>query len=156
MLRRRLRALAAATALLPAWCWAPAARAQFSKPEIAVEYRQSALFLMGNHMARIKAQLDVSKPNLDIVRASAALIDTLKTLPFEAFVQGTSDVGDTAAKPEIWTERERFDKLARDMQDRVAQLAEAARNGNVAAIRTAFGEAGKACKSCHDDYRRKR
>jgi len=60
----------------------PAAWGQFSKPEVAVEYRRAALYLMGNHMQRIKGQLDVSKPDLQVIRASTALIDTLKTLPF--------------------------------------------------------------------------
>jgi len=137
-------------------CAAPGWAQVFAKPETAVEYRRSALFLMGNHMQRIKAELDVSKPKLESIRASATLIDTLKTVPFEAFVPGTDDVGDTAAKPEIWTEPERFKKLAGEMQDRVAKLDEAARSGDLAAIRSAFSEAGKACKSCHDDYRKKR
>lgn len=132
------------------------AQAQFAKPEDAVEYRQSAFTLMGNHFKRIKAQLDVSKPDVDAIRASTALLEVLKLLPYEAFVPGTSDVGDTAAKPEIWTEQDRFKKLAREMQDRVAKLDEAARSGDVSGIRAAFNEAGKACKNCHDDYRRKR
>jgi len=136
--------------------YVPATWGQFAKPETAVQYRQAALFLMGNHMQRIKGQLDYSKPDLEVIRASAALLDTLKTLPYEAFVEGTADVGDSAAKPEIWTEPERFKKLAGEMQDRVTKLNDAARSGEVAAIRTAFGEAGKACKNCHDDYRRKK
>jgi len=136
--------------------WGQGAQAQFTKPETAVEYRQAAMFLMGNHMQRIKTELDVSKPNLEVIRASAALLDVLKTVPFEAFVEGTSEIGDTAAKPEIWADPERFKRLARQMQDRVAQLDDSARGGDVAAIRAAFGEAGKACKSCHDDFRKKR
>lgn len=153
--RNCLPAAAFLACAIPAWAQV-APVTPFSKPEVAVEYRQSVMFLMGNHMARIKAQLDVSKPNLDAVRASVALIDTLKMLPYEAFIPGTLDVGDSAAKPEIWTERERFDRLAGEMQDRVAELNTAARSGDVAAIRTAFGEAGKACKKCHEDYRKKR
>jgi cytochrome c556 len=140
---------AAAMATAPAW-------AQFAKPESAVEYRQAAFSLMANHMGRIKAQLDLAKPNLDAIRASTALIEVLKTLPYEAFIDGTSDVADTAAKPEIWTERDKFDKRAHEMQDKAAQLNAAARAGDVAAIRTAFGETGKACKNCHEDYRRKK
>jgi len=151
MLLRRWMVLALMLTLSAQGAWA-----QFSKPETAVQYRQAALFLMGNHMQRIKAELDFSKPNLEVIRASAALIDVLKTVPFEAFVEGTLDTGDTAAKAEIWTEPERFKKLASHMQDRVGELDAAARRGDVAAIRAAFGEAGKACKACHDDYRRKK
>lgn len=141
--------LGSAAAGTPAW-------AQFAKPESAVEYRQSAFTLMGNHMGRIKGQLDYGKPSLEIIRGSAALLDTLKALPFEAFISGSSDTHDTAAKPEIWTEREKFNQRAKEMQDKVAQLNGAARAGNIVAIRTAFGETGKACKNCHDDYKKKR
>jgi cytochrome c556 len=133
----------------PAW-------AQFSKPESAVEYRQSAFTLMANHMSRIKAQLDLGKVNLDVIRSSAAIVNVLKSLPFEAFVPGSSDVGDTAAKPEIWTERDKFDKLATEMQNKVTRLNEVARSGDINAIRGAFGETGRACKNCHDDYKRKK
>lgn len=131
------------------------AQAQFAKPEAAVEYRQSAFTLIGNHMGRIKVQLDLGKPNVEAIRASTALIETLKTLPFEAFIEGSSNVADTAAKPEIWTERDKFDKRAKEMQDKVAQLNAAARGGDISAIRAAFGETGKACKNCHDDYKKK-
>jgi cytochrome c556 len=139
----------ALVAAAPAW-------AQFSKPELAVKYRKSALFLMGNHMQRIKAELDVSKPDLAVVRSSAALLDQLKALPYDAFLPGTGDIEDSAAKPEVWTDAERFKKLAAQMQDRVAELDAAARAGDVPAIRKAFEETGKACKSCHDDFRRKK
>jgi cytochrome c556 len=150
-----MRPVLLATVLASALCAVPA-WGQFAKPELAVRYRQAVMFLMGSHMQRIKGQLDYSKPDREVIRASTALIETLKTLPFEAFVEGTTEVGDSAAKPEIWTEPQRFKKLAGEMQERVATLNDAARAGDVAAIRTAFGEAGKACKSCHDDYRSKR
>jgi cytochrome c556 len=142
--------------LLAALAVGAPALAQFAKPEAAVEYRQSALYLMGNHMGRIKAELDVSKPSLDAIRASADLLNVLKMLPYEAFVPGTADVGDTAAKPEIWTDNDRFKKLAKDMQDRVSDLDKAAHGTDVAAIRDAFQATGKACKACHDDFRKKR
>ena len=100
--------LASIAAAVPSW-------AQFAKPEAAVEYRQSAFTLIGNHMGRIKGQLDYGKPNLDIIRRSAALIDTLKDVPFDAFIEGSSNAGDTAAKSEIWTERDKFDKKAHEM-----------------------------------------
>jgi len=141
--------LATLTAAAPAW-------AQFAKPEAAVEYRQSAFTLIGNHMGRIKAQIDSGKPSLEVIRSSAALIETLKTLPFEAFVEGSADVADSAAKPEIWTEREKFDKRAKEMQEKAGLLNAAARSGDMGAIRTAFGDTGKACKNCHEDYKKKK
>jgi cytochrome c556 len=130
------------------------APAQFARPELAVKYRQSVMFLMGNHLQRIKAELEVSKPDLARVRASTGLLEQLKTLPFEAFVPGTESIENSAAEPEVWSEAVRFRELAGQMQERVGALDAAARAGDVAALRTAFVQAGKACKRCHDDFRR--
>lgn len=63
---------------------------QFGKPETAVQHRQAALFLMGNHKQRIKAERDFSRPNPEVVRASASLIDVLKTVPSEALLKARS------------------------------------------------------------------
>ncbi len=90
------------------------------------------------------------------VRSDAALLNQLKTLPYEAFLPGTDDIKDTAAKPEVWSDSDRFKKLAADMQDRVSELNAAASLGDVAAIRKSFGDTAKAYITCHDDFRRKR
>lgn len=146
-----------AAAVLCASCLAAApVHAQFARPEEAVDYRQAALTLIGNHMKRIKAQLASSRPDLERIRASASLVNALKTLPFEAFLPGTADVGDSAARPVIWTDRAHFDRLAREMQEKAGGLDAAARTGNIGAIRTAFGETSRACKSCHEDFKKKK
>jgi cytochrome c556 len=41
------------------------------------------------------------------------------------------------------------------MQKAVAELNTAAKSGNLETIKIAFGEAGKSCKACHDNYRKK-
>jgi len=75
-------------------------------------------------------------------------------LPFAGFVEGT-DKGNTKAKPEIWSENDKFKAGATRMQEEVAKLNVAAKTGNADQIKAAFGEAAKACKACHDDYRKK-
>jgi len=44
------------------------AAAQFAKPEDAVKYRQSAMFLMGQNAGRINAQLKTDKPNVQVIQ----------------------------------------------------------------------------------------
>jgi cytochrome c556 len=39
------------------------------------------------------------------------------------------------------------------MQEVVVKLAAAARTGSLDQIKAAFGDAGGACKNCHDNYR---
>jgi cytochrome c556 len=130
------------------------ALAQFQKPEDAVKYRQSAMALIGNHFGRIYGQLKADKPNVQAIQSSAALVETLSTLPFEAFV-ADSTLPNSKAKPEIWTDQEKFKAAAQKMQAAVAKLNTAAKGGDVAAIKAAFGDAGGTCKGCHDDFRAK-
>jgi hypothetical protein len=69
------------------------------------------------------------------------------------FIEGT-DKGDTKAKPEIWSESDKFKAAAAKMQEEMAKLNVAAKAGNLDAIKVAVGETGKQCKGCHDTYRK--
>jgi cytochrome c556 len=131
------------------------ASAQFAKPEDAVKYRQSAMALMGNHMGRINAQLKSGSPNIQTIQSSAALVETLSKLPFEAFTPGTDMVANTKVKPEYFKDTAKVKELTEKMQAEVSKLAAVAKGGDVKAIQTQFGTVGQACKSCHDDYRMK-
>ena len=131
------------------------AYAQFAKPEDAVKYRQSAMALMGNHAGRINAQLKSDKPNVQMIQSSAALIETLSKLPFEAFTPGSDLVAHTKAKAEIWNEQAKFKELSEKMQGEVGKLAATAKGGDVKAIQAQFGKVGQACKTCHDDFQSK-
>jgi cytochrome c556 len=140
-------ALALAIAATSAW-------AQFRKPEEAIKYRQGAMFVMANHFARIGAMVNGRVPfDADAVRANADIVALLAKLPFAGFIEGT-DKGDTKAEAEIWTEPDKFRAATQKMQDEVARLNAAAKTGNLAQIKTAFGAVGESCKSCHDNYRK--
>lgn len=130
------------------------AMAQFQKPEDAIKYRKAALTVMGTHFGRIGAMASDKAPfDAKIAAENAAIVETMSKLPWAGFVAGT-DKGDTRAKPEIWAEQAKFKKSADDMQAAVAQLNTAAKTGNLDAIKTAFGAAGKSCKACHDAFRK--
>ncbi len=84
---------------------------------------------------------------------AAALADEItaaaKTLP-ELFPAGS--IGpDSRAKPEIWSDAERFAELFAEMPARSAAIADAARNGGEA--RKALFAMFKNCKACHRDFR---
>lgn len=143
-----LCAVAGALAAVPA-------QAQFSKPEDAIRYRQSAYVLMGNHMGRINTQLRADKPDMAAIQRSAAVIDFASQLPGEGYIPGSDKGGNppTRAKPEVFTDP-KVRQLGGAMREAVVKLNAAAKAGDVAAIRTAFAETGKSCKACHDDFRR--
>jgi len=133
-----------------------AARAQqFAKPEDAVKYRQSALSLMGTHFGRIGAVVKGEKPyDKAAVEADAVLVETLARLPWQAFPAG-SDTANSKAKPEIWKEQDKFHAASDKLQVEVGNLVAAAKSGDLAAIKKAFGATGQSCKACHDDFRNK-
>ena len=144
----------AAVATAAFLCCGPAA-AQFKNADAAIEYRQGALAVMDNHYDRIGAMAKGKVPfDAGAAQANADLVVTLAKLPWSAFVEG-SDKGDTNARPEIWSQADKFKAAAQRLQDATVKLAEAARSGKPDALKTAFGATSEACKSCHDDFRKK-
>lgn len=138
--------LAVATAL-------PAA-AQFAKPEDAIKYRKAVFTVMATHFGRVAAMANGRAPfDAKVAADSAEIATTMSKLPFVAFVPGT-DKGETRAKPEIWTDADKVKRLAEKMQEEMVKFNAAAKTGNIDSIKAAAGDTGKACKACHDDYRK--
>ena len=130
------------------------AAAQFAKPEDAVKYRKAAFTVMATHFGRVAAMANGRIPFDAKAAVDNAEIATLMSkLPYAGIVEGT-DKGDTKAKPEIWTERDKFNAAATKMQDEMVKLNAAAKTGDVATIKAAAGGVGQACKGCHDNYRK--
>lgn len=141
----------AAAALIGLATTLPAA-AQFQKPEDAVKYRQSAMYVMANHFGRVAAMVQGKAPfDAAAAAANAEIVATMSKLPFAGFIEG-SQVANTKAKPEVWTDRARFDAGAVKMQEATARLSAAAKSGSLDQIKAAFGPAAQACKACHDDF----
>lgn len=131
-----------------------AAQAQFAKPEDAIKYRKAAFTVMASHFGRNAPVVRGERPfNAQEAAANAAIVETMSTLPFTAFGAGT-DKGDTKAKPEIWTDTAKFNAAKDAMIKAVADFSAAAKSGNEAAFKAAFGGVGKTCKGCHDDFRK--
>lgn len=129
--------------------------AQFAKPEDAIKYRKSALFVMQQHYARIGAMASGRAPfDAKTAADNAAIAESMSKLPWAAFGEGT-DKGDTKALPEIWKEQAKFKAAADKMQGEMSKLSAAAKTGNLDSIKTAFQATSGTCKACHDDFRGK-
>ncbi len=140
-------ALAAITTALPA-------AAQFAKPEDAVKYRKAAFTVMATHFGRVGAMVQGKVPfDAAAAQANIEIATMMSKLPFTAFGPGT-DVGETRAKPIIWSDNAKFVAAATKMQDEMAKLNVAAKTGNLDQIKAAFGPVGQSCKACHDDFRK--
>ena len=130
------------------------AAAQFAKPEDAIKYRQSVMTVMATHFGRIGAVVQGKVPyDAKATADNAAIVYSMSKLPFTAFVDG-SDKG-SKAKPEIWKEMDKFQAGAKDLQEQAAKLDAAAKSGNLDAVKAAFGDTGKTCKACHDNFKDK-
>ena len=132
------------------------AHAQFSKPEDAIKYRQSAYTIMGAQMSRIFTELKSPKPDVAAIQRSANIVDFVSQLPGEGFIPGSEKGGNppTRAKPEVFTDP-KLREYGREMRQEVVKLNEIAKSGDVAAIRSQFQATAKTCDNCHDNYRNK-
>ena len=149
-----MRALLLAVTAAVGFMVALPAAAQFQKPEDAVKYRKSAFQVMGTHFGRIGAMVNGRVPfDAAASAANAEVVAFVSKLPYAGFVDGTAGTEKGAPKANVWTERAKFDDLAKKMQDEVAKLAVTAKSGNADQLKSAFGAAAGTCKSCHDDYR---
>lgn len=141
-------ALAAATAALPAV-------AQFAKPEDAIKYRQSALFVMQQNFSRVAAMAAGKAPfDAKVAADSAAVAEFAGKLPWAGFGEGTDKGRDNRAKAEIWSDKAKFNGYAEKMEAEMGKLSAAAKTGSLDSIKLAVGAVGGTCKTCHDAFRK--
>ena len=136
-----------------AFTLAAPASAQFAKPEDAVKYRQSAMFIMGQNFGRIGAMVNGKAPyDPAVAEASAAVVAEMAKLPWPGFMKNTDGLS-KKAKPEIWSDEAKFKKASEHLQDEAPKLATAAKAHNLDTLKAQFSATAKTCKGCHDDFR---
>ncbi|MBD9668553.1 cytochrome c556 [Variovorax beijingensis] len=146
MIRLASFALAAACAAISL----PAA-AQFAKPEDAIKYRQSALFVMGQHFSRVGAMANGRIPyDAAAASANAEIVAEMAKLPWTAFGAGTEG---GKGKPEVWKEAAKFKEHQDKMVAETGKLVIAAKAGTIEALKAQFSATAASCKACHDSFR---
>lgn len=124
-----------------------------AKPEQLVKQRQSAMALIGWYFGPIGAMMRGDRPfDAPTVARNAGYLEMLSKMPAEGFQPTTKDQK-TNARPEVWTDKPKFDKALENMQVEIAKLNGVAKGGDQGAIKTQFGAVGKSCANCHDDFR---
>ncbi|MDR6886380.1 MULTISPECIES: c-type cytochrome [Variovorax] len=127
------------------------ATAQFAKPDDAIKYRQSALFVMGQHFGRVGAMANGRVPyDAAVAAANADIVAEMAKLPWAGFGAGTEG---GKAKPEVWKEAAKFKEHQDKMIAETGKLAVAAKAGNIDALKAQFGTTAGSCKACHDSFR---
>jgi cytochrome c556 len=126
------------------------------RAQVAVDTRQGLLKVIGYYIGPMvgmaRGQIDY---DADLVAANAEKMGKLTAMIPDLFKMDTSGSGvDSDSLDGIWDNSEDFNNKAAVASQRAFELADAAKEGKTAFMQ-AFGAAGGACKSCHDDYRQK-
>ena len=130
------------------------AYAQFAKPEKAIKYRKSVMFLIAQHFGPMGAMVKGSTPyEKEKFAQNATLVATFSTLPWEAFMVPGTDKGDTTMSASVFTQQSKFKAAAKSFETDTGKLAELAKSGNFDAAKAQFGAVAKNCKSCHTAFR---
>lgn len=124
---------------------------QFTKSEDAVKYRQSAFFVTAQHFGPLGAMANGRAP-FDAAQAKkhADVLAVVAALPLAGFGDGTEG---GKSKAEIWKEKAKFNELGQNYTTEMGKLVTAAKTGDLAQLKAAFGPAAQTCKACHDAFR---
>lgn len=155
-MKRTLRNIVLATTTAAGLALSFQAASHMVKEEPRQSYRQSYFTLVAMNFGPIGAMVKGEMPWDDaMLKTFANELAALASMDVSrAFAPG-SEKGTTRAKPAIWENPDDFKSKLGDLQTAVAALQEAASGGDKKAIAEATGATGKACKSCHDEYKAK-
>jgi cytochrome c556 len=135
---------------------AAGAVAQNVKPDRAIKYRQGVMTAMNWNFGVLAAMAKGDRPyDKDAALKSATFVEELSHMPWDGFAPGSDKGAPTKALPEVWKEPAKFKEHQDALMNVTPKLVAAAKTGELAALKTAVGEAGRACNGCHDDFREK-
>ncbi len=122
--------------------------------EQAIKYRQGVYKAILWNFGPMAAVVQGKAPyNAQEFTRRAERVATLAPMLIEGYPPGSDAGATTRAKPEIWQNMAEFRELMSTMEGKASDLAAAARTGDEAKAKAAFGQLGGACKACHDKYR---
>lgn len=124
--------------------------------EEAIKYRQSVFVAQSWNMQIMNRMVkgDVVYDKAEFAKRAKNLAE-LSSMFYEGFLIKDSDIGDTKAKPEIWTSIDKFKAGSDKLVVEAAKLVSVAQGGDFKAIKTQFGDTQKVCGACHDNFRSK-
>lgn len=125
------------------------------KPEVLVKQRQAAMTLQGKYFGPIGGMAQDKVPyDAKTIARNAEYLTVLSKMPWDGFDPSTSAVK-SAALPAVYSDNAKFKKAGDDLQAAVAKLFTVVKGKDEAATKAAIGAVGRACGSCHEDFRQK-
>jgi cytochrome c556 len=111
---------------------------------------------LGDAFKVVRDQARSGNPDLAAIKTAAKKVNDASLNQEQWFPAGTGpEAGKTQALSDIWAKPAEFKAAMKMFSDAAPKLNAAANASDVAAIKTAFGDVGKACKNCHDQFRAK-
>lgn len=136
--------------------------AQQMKPEDMIQTRQAGYKFMAWNMGKIKAQAEAPADKFDktLANNAAKAIQGVANSGMGALYGAGTDKDIGAVKTRVLPaffdpkNKEELTKVATNFNQQANKLADVAAGGDQKAIAAQFGELGKACKACHDKFRK--
>jgi cytochrome c556 len=123
--------------------------------DVVIKYRQDQMKVLGGHMGSIAAIMKKEVPFSDQLAVHAQGLAATAAFT-EAVFKEQALSSKSAAKAEIWSDWERFAADAGALKQAADKLAQTAAANDQGAVRAAMADVGKACKSCHDNFKTKK
>ncbi len=124
----------------------------FASAEDAIAARRKAYKLSGKIFKELKAAVEAGAAVKPYAADVQFLVAWSRKIP-AMFPPGSDTGHDTKALPEIWTDREHFDRDAADYTAAAETLAKLAEADDQAGFARQFQATGKACAACHKAFR---
>ena len=124
------------------------------KPDAVIEYRRSAMTMIGWNFGPMSAMFKGKVPfDAKEFAQHAERVAMLAPQVLEGFAKGSDKGAETDAKPDIWIHFDDFQSKLNDLINESKALSEVAKGGDEAKMKDQFKKLGGACKACHDKYK---
>lgn len=147
-LKHFIAASLTATTLIAGVAFAAAA----PKPEDFLESRHGLLQTVRIQFGPLGAFAQGGDLPADALARAETIAALAKILPV---AWGKEDIPKSSTKPEAFAQKDKFNDGFKLLNSEATKLADAIKANNTDAIKAAVGAVGKACKSCHDDFKQK-
>ena len=135
--------------------FAGSAQAQ-QKPEDVIKYRKAVMTVQSWNMRPMALMVKGQQPyDAALFAWYAGVVQSTSFMLPDAFAAGSDKGAETRAKPEIWSDAGKFKATMDRLNADALKLVEAAKAGNLEAVKGPFGAAAKNCGGCHDAFRTK-
>lgn len=131
--------------------------AQGMKADDQIGFRKATYKFMELNMGRLKGNVEGTFDINTVKSAAMAINAAAQTKPELLFGEGSDKSAKykVEARTEVWTENDKFVKAHDKLRSAAGALVVAVESGDKGKIKEAFGDVGKSCKACHDDFKAK-